>query len=435
MQKCSIDILDLIFTFVNGTNYFYVNKLFYSIVKNRIKKLKTQICLDFLNDNEPYCKPLGNLYEIDLSHNNEIFLDNCGKFVNISVKNHKIIMDYIFFGLSKNFYVAGGSIVGILKWNDMNNNKFKKSDIDIYYIGNKENASKDIYESIKTLKNMDIDFKILKTKNTITLYHPTFRNIQFILKIYESLNELFAFFDFDVVCMAYKNSKVICSFKTAIMLNQKLITMDYHYVNIFMERLRCHKYFKKGFNLVVKKELPYYNQYMYEENGVKYIISADDYKNINPYEALLNQFLNDHIKKYIKSYMKFKNYTHNTIMNMAQNNSKKTCQNINNLNTYNLNKFNYSEYDKIEERSMNYTLEKCDDFIDTYSDDGIFFKDTTYNDIHENEITLDDVCNIKIMDKFDLKHLNIRYKIDLCVVHNKYHFLQMNTLYNHDKCS
>lgn len=83
---------------------------------------------------------------------------------------------------------------------------------------------------------------------------------------------------------------------------------------------------------------------------------------------------------------------------------------------------------------MNYTLEKCDDFIDTYSDDCIYFKDITYNDIHENEITLDDVCNIKIMDKFDLKHLNIRYKIDLCVVHNKYHFLQMNGIHHGNNC-
>lgn len=422
MQKCSVDILDLIFTFVNGTNYFYVNRLFYNIVKNRIKKLKIQIRLDFLNNNEPHCEPLGNLFEIDLSHSYDIFLDNCEKFVNISAKNHKIIMDYIFLGLSENFYVAGGSIVGILKWKNMNNNKFKKSDIDIYYIGNSKNALGDIFESIKKLKEIDINFKILKTTNTITLYHPTFRNIQFILKTYNSLHELFAFFDFDVVCMAYKNNKVICSFKTAIMLNQKLITMEYHYVNVFMERLRCHKYFKKGFHLVVRKELPYYNQYMYGENDVKHIISVDDYKNVNPYKVLLNQFLNDHTKKYIKSNMKFRNYTHDYIMNMSYGRKKKTCPHINNLNTYNLNKFNYSEHDKIEEKSLNYTLDKCNDFIDTYTTDGVYFKDILYNDIHENEISVDDICNIKIIDKFDLKHLNTRYKIYFCLNNNNYHF-------------
>ena len=34
------------------------------------------IILDFLNNDNPYCESLGNLYEIDLSHNNDIFLKN-----------------------------------------------------------------------------------------------------------------------------------------------------------------------------------------------------------------------------------------------------------------------------------------------------------------------------------------------------------------------
>lgn len=425
MQNYSVDILDLIFTFVNGTNYFYVNKLFYNIVKNRIKKLKIQIRLDFLNNDEPYCEQLGSLYKIDLSHNNDIFLENCGKFIDVSIGKHKSIMDYIFFGLSEEFYVAGGSIVGILKWNDMNNNKFKKSDIDIYYIGNSRNALKNIFESIKTLKEIDTDFKILKTTNTITLCHPTFRKIQFILKTYNSLHELFAFFDFDVVCMAYKNNEVICSFKTAMMLNQKLITMEYHYVNVFMERLRCHKYFKKGFYLVVKKETPYYNQYMYEENGTKHIISTDNYKNINPYKALLYQYLNYHTygeSKYKKTDMGFKNYAHKKIINMSYHYIKQTCQHINNLNTYNLNRFNYSEHNKIAERSMNYIFKHCDKFMDTYTTDGIYFKDTEYNDTHENEITLNDIHDVKIIDIYDLRHLNTRYKINFCLKNNKYYF-------------
>lgn len=428
MRNCSSDILDTIFSFVNGTNYFYVNKFFYSIVKKRIKKLKLQIRLDYLNNNEPYCEPLGNLFEIDLSHSNDIFKENCEKFVNISIENHKIIMDYVFHGLSDDFYVAGGSIVGILKWNHMDNTKFKKSDIDIFYIGHNKNAPIDIFRTIKSLIKIDNRFKIVKTVNTLTLYHPTFRKIQFILKTYNSLHELFTFFDFDVVCVAYNNNNVICSFKTAVMLNQKWITMDYHYTDVFIERLRCHKYFRKGFDLIVKKETPYYDEYMYGYNGVKRIISVDDDTNINPckhwvdtfqrYETIMNMYLNHT--------MYSKNKCPQTIKYNSKFPKKDDMLNkkdVININSHvNLCKFNYSEYDHIEKKLNDYIDNKCDNFVDTYTSDGIFFKETTYDNIHENEIEINDLV-IKTTNCFDLKHLSIRYKIYYSDEYNGYYFL------------
>ena len=172
----SDDILDYIFSFVNGTNYFYVNKLFYNIVKNRIKQLKTQICLDFLNDETPYLIKLDNIYDIDLSHNKEIFEKNCHDFVNISINKHNDIYNYIFKNLPKEFYIAGGSLVGILKWNSVDKNKYILSDIDLFYIGKFENAQIDIYNAIMELKKIDDLFKIKRTKYTISLFHPTFRS-------------------------------------------------------------------------------------------------------------------------------------------------------------------------------------------------------------------------------------------------------------------
>lgn len=106
--------------------------------------------------------------------------------------------------------------MGILKWNTVDRNKYKFSDIDLFYIGKYENAQIDIYNAIMELKKIDELFKIKKTKYIISFYHPTFRKIQFILRIYNSLNELFSFFDFDVVCLAYHDEKILCSFTTVV---------------------------------------------------------------------------------------------------------------------------------------------------------------------------------------------------------------------------
>ena len=416
------DILDIIFSFVNGTNYFYVNKLFYNVVKKRIKQKKTQICLDFLNDDTPYLIELGNIYDIDLSHNKEIFDKNCHDFINISMKNHDEIYNYIFNNLPKEFYIAGGSLVGILKWNTVDRNKYKLSDIDLFYIGKYENAQMDIYNAIMELKKIDNSFKIKRTKYTISLYHSTFRKIQFILHIYNSLNELFSFFDFDVVCLAYHDEKILCSFNTARMLNYNLITMDYDYRYIFMEQLRCNKYCKKNFDILLKKQLPYYDIYFYDEQNN---YNTNIFKKIDENHYSVRNKSHIYYKTYIlKLNSEYKNPFREMSM-MCNNKIKKkhefaeyisqVYKTTSEMKNYNLNNIS-NVHDKVQEYEEN-IFNKSDN-IETYTEH-IYFIETEYDKIETEYFSLD---KIKTTNKFEINHLNIRYLIYICEKCGKYYY-------------
>jgi hypothetical protein len=261
------DIWDVVFSYVNGTNYFYVNKLFFSIVKNRIKRLKVQRLLDYLNYEDPHCPILYDLMD-------NTFIENSKDFLNINEYGHDRIYSYLFsecvqemrsdYMLPECFYIAGGSMSTITKWhtpefNDLKiYNEFDKSDIDIFYIGNPTNAPDLIIKSINELLSIDPRFIVVRTTNTISLYHPTFRTIQFVLHAYSSIHELFTLFDFELVCIAYHRGKLLCEH------NRDPIKSNFITLNVMYNYLisRILKYKSRGFNILMSKELPYYTIYV-----------------------------------------------------------------------------------------------------------------------------------------------------------------------------
>lgn len=432
MKKLSVDIIDLIFSFVNGTNYYYVNKLFYGIVKNKIKKNQIQICLDYLNNNYPYCPKLENLFENE-EYNKNLFVNNSFDFVDISKKKHRDIYNYLFNDLPSNFYIAGGSILGILKWNIMDKTKFKLSDIDIYFIGDYNDAQMNIYNVIKKIKEIDKMFKIVETKHTISLYHPTFRKLQFILHVYNSLNELFSFFDFDIVRLAYNNHILLCPSETKKMLNFQTVTMDYDYINIFMEQLRCQKYYKKGFNILIKKQLPYYDIYMCHDihqkkkeikiNDNKYCINENKkIKNIIQILKLtktndinpLNGLHKMHMELNNKNCMKINDFKNNIQYDLFNIFSRGILLNLKN---YSIQRISYA-HDKIEEELENDILDKSE-HIESYNS-FIYFDDVKYEDLPDNDLYL---CDIITKNSFDITHLNMRYSINLCEKCGKYYYI------------
>ena len=465
MNRLSIEIIDFIFLFVNGTNYYYVNKLFYNVVKNRIKKTIIQICLDYLNNNNLYCPLLGNLFgKNNLEYDINKFINNSYDFVDISKKNHREIYNCIFNNLPDNFYITGGSILGILKWNTLDNNKFKLSEIDVYFIGENKNSDICVCNMINKIKNIDDRFKIIKTKYTNSLYHLTFRKIQFILHVYGSLNELFAFFDFDIVCLAYNKDKLLCSFETKKMLNHQVITMEIDYINNFMEQLRCRKYCGKGFNIVMRKQLLYYDIYMCHDLYNKNKTQIDDnryYMNDNKFcimgghkilnetiqiikttkETLINsldELYKMHLdREKIKYNIYKKNISNEQLNKTVRSELNKHNINVNDfkLNIYrnifkmirgkiSLNQKNYSierisyVYDKIEEELEKDIIDKSD-HIQSYNS-FVYFDDIQYNDLPNNELHVDD---IKMENIFDVIHLNMRYLIYICEKCGKYYYM------------
>jgi len=165
-----------------------------------------------------------------------------------------------------NVIVAGGAVFACLQHltaaerHNYFHGPSASGDIDIFLIGLDKEAAElkvwDIYAHlISTLPYHE--FTVVRTKSAITFVceHP-YKNVQVVLRLYRSIEEVMCFFDLDCVAVAFDGRKVYALPRAIRAFNTRYnwIRLDVFRTISNMNEGRLIKYYKRGFGSLLKKD-------------------------------------------------------------------------------------------------------------------------------------------------------------------------------------
>lgn len=164
-----------------------------------------------------------------------------------------------------NMIVAGGSILGLLTKENIENKDFGDFDIFLYGLTEREYNSK-IIEIYNNFKKVQQDFLCIRSLRAITfIFGPMKRYIQVILKSYDSINQIIDNFDIDCVCVAYDGNNVWCNERSYQAITTGINDVKLEFSSASFE-YRLAKYGSRGFGVHVKYDKEKINSSLYKTN-------------------------------------------------------------------------------------------------------------------------------------------------------------------------
>ena len=158
----------------------------------------------------------------------------------IVMKNLKEIHDTLE-GEWDNLFLAGGSVV-----NAILDIKCGRSDYDVFIYGlNEEDANAKIVRILSRIKATSIT----RSENAITIYEWS-REIQIILRLYQTKAEVLYGFDVDSCCVGFDGSKVWMTPRAKYSFENMINCIDFDRMSPTYE-LRLAKYMKRGFSVYI----------------------------------------------------------------------------------------------------------------------------------------------------------------------------------------